>query len=118
MEYMIINNAAESDEYPEPGTAEFGEMMGHWMAYNQMLIDNGHWIGGASLAPSATATSVAKSGDSVTVTDGPFAETKEQIGGFYLIEAADLDEAIRLAQLMPMDDVVFEIRPIAFRPDA
>jgi hypothetical protein len=118
MEYMIINNSVESDDYPAPGTEEFGEMMGQWMAYNQMLIDNGHWVGGASLAPSATATSVAKSGDTVKVTDGPFAETKEQIGGFYLIEAADLDEAIRLAQLMPMDDVVFEIRPIAFRPDA
>ena len=118
MEYMIINHAAEVEGGPQPGTPEFGEMMGAWMAYNQMLIDNGHWVGGASLAPSATATSVAKSGDSVTVTDGPFAETKEQIGGYYVIKADDLDEAIRVAQLMPIDDVVFEIRPIAFRPDA
>ena len=75
MEYMIINNSVESDDYPEPGTEEFGEMMGQWMAYNQMLIDNGHWVGGASLAPSATATSVAKSGDTVNVTDGPVSYT-------------------------------------------
>ncbi len=117
MEYLIINHREEV-EGPAPGTPEFGEIMGKWMAYNQMLIDNGHWIGGGSLTPSSAATSVAKSGDSITVTDGPFAETKEQIGGYYIIKADDLDEAIRLAQAMPADDVVFEIRPIAFRPDA
>lgn len=117
MEYLIINHSVEV-EGPAPGSPEFGEMMGHWMAYNQMLIDNGHWIGGASLTPSAVATSVAKSGDTLKVTDGPFAETKEQIGGYYVIKAEDLDEAIRLATAMPADDVVFEIRPIAFRPDA
>jgi hypothetical protein len=117
MEYLIINHSEEY-EGPEPGSPEFGEMMGQWMAYNQMLIDNGHWVGGASLTPSAAATSVAKSGDSIKVTDGPFAETKEQIGGYYIIKAENLDEAISLAQKMPIDEVVFEIRPIAFRPDA
>ncbi|MFT7598937.1 MAG: hypothetical protein ACI8TP_001862 [Acidimicrobiales bacterium] len=45
MEYLIINHSVEV-EGPAPGTPEFGEMMGHWLAYNQMLIDNGHWIGG------------------------------------------------------------------------
>ena len=119
MDYLIINHRTEVEgEGPAPGTPEFQEMMGQWMAYNQMLIDNGHWIGGASLTPSSAATSVAKSGDSIEVTDGPFAETKEQIGGYYVIKADDLDEAIRLATAMPADDVVFEIRPIAFRPDA
>ncbi|MEM8921891.1 MAG: YciI family protein [Actinomycetota bacterium] len=117
MDYLIMNHTVEV-EGPAPGTPEFQEIMGKWMAYNQMLIDNGHWIGGGSLTPSSAATSVAKSGDSVKVTDGPFAETKEQIGGYYIIKADDLDEAIRLAQAMPADDVVFEIRPIAFRPDA
>ena len=118
MEYLILNHSVETTDGPQPGTPEFGEMMGKWMAYNQMLIDNGHWVGGGSLTPTSAATSVAKSGDSITVTDGPFAETKEQIGGYYIIEAADLDEAIRLAQAMPADDVTFELRPIAFRPDA
>ena len=117
MEYLILNHSVEV-EGPAPGSPEFGEIMGKWMAYNQMLIDNGHWVGGGSLTPSNVATSVAKSGDSLTVTDGPFAETKEQIGGYYIIKAEDLDEAIRLAQAMPADDVVFELRPIAFRPDA
>ncbi|MEM7341792.1 MAG: YciI family protein [Actinomycetota bacterium] len=118
MDYLIVNHTVETEGGPAPGTPEFQEMMGRWMAYNQMLIDNGHWIGGGSLTPSSAATSVAKSGDSVKVTDGPFAETKEQIGGYYIIKAEDLDEAIRLATAMPADDVVFEIRPIAFRPDA
>lgn len=117
MDYLIINHRAEV-EGPAPGTPEFQEIMGKWMAYNQMLIDNGHWIGGGSLTPSSAATSVAKSGGTVQVTDGPFAETKEQIAGYYIVKADDLDEAIRLAQEMPTDDVVFEIRPIAFRPDA
>ena len=119
MDYMIINNTVESDDGPEPGTPEFGEMMGAWMAYNQMLIDGGHWVSGASLAPSSTATTLHKAADATTsVTDGPFAETKEQIGGFYLIEAADLDEALRLAGAMPIPVGSFEIRPVAFRPDA
>ena len=117
MEYLIINHTVEV-EGPAPGTPEFGAMMGQWVAYNQMLIDNGHWIDGGSLTPTAAATSVAKSGNDVQVTDGPFAETKEQIAGYYVIKAADLDQAIELAQAMPADDVVFEIRPIAYRPDA
>jgi len=52
MEYMITNYREDSTDGPAPGTPEFAEMMGAWMAYNQMLIDGGHWVGGASLAPS------------------------------------------------------------------
>ncbi len=119
MEYMILNNAEESTDYPAPGEEGFAEMMGAWMAYNQMLIDGGHYITGASLAPSATATVLHKKADgSTAVTDGPFAETKEQIGGFYVIKADDLDQAIELASGMPIPEVSLEIRPIAFRPDA
>ncbi|MEO1064843.1 MAG: YciI family protein [Actinomycetota bacterium] len=117
MEYMIINRRIETNDGPAPGTPEFGEFMGRWMAYNQRLIDGGHWVAGASLAPSETATLVHKSGGDASVLDGPYAETKEQIGGFYLIEAADLDEALELASAMPVDDGTLEVRPVAFRPD-
>jgi len=118
MEYMILNNTAETSG-PDYGTPEFEAVMGRWMGYNQMLIDGGHWIAGASLAPSESATTVQKADGSVTATtDGPFAETKEQIGGFYLIEADDLDKALELAAAMPIDDGSIEVRPIAFRPDA
>ncbi len=119
MEYMITNYTEYDDDGPAPGTPEFNEMMGAWMAYNQKLIDGGHWVGGASLAPSDTATTVSMVDNAKTgTTDGPFAETKEQLGGFYIIEAADLDEAIELAAAMPIGTGKLEIRPIAFRPDA
>ena len=101
-----------------PGTPEFAEFMGEWMAYNQMLIDGGHYIGGASLAPTATATVLRADNGSYTAIDGPFAETKEQLGGYYLVSAADLDEAMELAKQVPIKTGSFEIRPIAFRPDA
>ncbi len=117
MEYMIINHVEEV-EGPEPGSPEFGEMMGRWLAYNQKLIDGGHWVAGASLAPSVAATTLQKTGGEATVVDGPYAETKEQIGGFYLIKAADLDEALEVASWMPVDDGALEVRPVAFRPDA
>jgi hypothetical protein len=119
MEYMILLHSDENWDAPAPGTPEFDEFMGGWMAYNQTLIDGGHFIAGGSLAPTTTATTLRKSFDGTsTTTDGPYAETKEQLGGYYVIEAADLDEALRLADGIPIPVGSFEIRPIAFRPDA
>ena len=118
MEYMIINHRVETAG-PEYGTPEAEAFMGRWMAYNQMLIEGGHWVAGASLSPADMATTVRKTDGAVSATiDGPFAETKEQIGGFYLIEATDLDQALELAAAMPVDDGALEVRPIGFRPDA
>lgn len=118
MEYMILIHSDENFEMPE-GTTEAGGTMEEWMAYNQMLIDGGHWVSGASLMPTATATTLQKTlGSATTVTDGPYAETKEQFGGYYLVKAADLDEALRLAALVPYPVCSLEVRPIAFRPDA
>jgi hypothetical protein len=119
MDYMITLYSDESFELPEPGTPEFGEFMGEWMAYNQRLIDGGHWISAASLQPTPTATTITKTfGAAPTMTDGPYAETKEQLGGFYLISAKDLDEALSLAKDVPIPVGSFEVRPVAFRPDA
>lgn len=122
MEYMILIHSAESAEsfeMPSPGTPEFDAMMGEWAAYNQRLIDGGHWVAGASLQPTVTATLVrAQPGAAPTITDGPFAESKEQLGGFYLIRADDLDQAIELAAAVPMPGATLEVRPVAFRPDA
>lgn len=117
MEYMILAHSEEGNG-PGPGEPGFEEMMGEWMAYNQRLIDGGHWVSGASLAPSVTATTLTKNADGITVTDGPFMETKEMLGGYYLISAKDLDEAIELASALPIPVGSFEIRPVAFRPDA
>ena len=119
MDYMILLYSDESFELPAPDTPEFGEFMGQWMAYNQQLIDGGHWVSGASLQPTATATTVTKAiGASPAITDGPYAETKEQLGGFYLVSADSLDQAIELAKAVPIPVGSFEVRPVAFRPDA
>jgi hypothetical protein len=69
--------------------------------------------GGKALQPTSTATTVRKdSSGSVTVTDGPFAETKEALGGYYLIEAADLDQAIEIAKQVPVYFGGVEVRPV------
>jgi hypothetical protein len=119
MEYMILIHETTRDESPAaPGTPEFEQYMSAWMLYNQQLIDSGNFIGGGRLQPSLTATTVRRSGGTDSVTDGPFAETKEQLGGYYLVTADDLDEALRLAAAMPIDNVALEIRPLEFRPEA
>jgi hypothetical protein len=67
-------------------------------------------VGGAALLPSSTASTVKKGEGEPLVTDGPFIETKEALGGFYLVEAKDLDQALALAKLVPSGNV--EVRPV------
>jgi hypothetical protein len=114
VEYMLLISV---DESAVPGQEDegFAEMMSAWLAYNQLLVEGGHFVAGASLQPSATAT-VVDLGTGV-VTDGPFTETKEQLAGFYVVEASDLDRALALARRLPVPARV-EVRPLAFRPDA
>jgi hypothetical protein len=78
--------------------------------FARMLQERDAMRGGNELALASNATTLRHRGDEVSVTDGPFAETAEVLGGFYLIEAADLDAAIALAKELPED--VVEIRPI------
>ena len=118
MEYMILINADESTPRPGPGDPGFDEMMGAFMAFNQILIDGGHWVSGANLAPTTTATTVRKSDGAVEIVDGPFAETKEQLAGYYLISAPDLDTALELTKQLPILNGSLEVRPVSFRPDA
>jgi hypothetical protein len=69
--------------------------------------------GGEALQPTSTATTIRKdAGGGFTVTDGPFVETKEVLGGFYIVEAADLDEAIELAKQVPAPFGAVEVRPV------
>ncbi len=118
MDYMILIHSDET-AVPERGSAQFEQMMAGWMAYNQSLIDGGHWISAANLQGVATATTVTKRpGSPPAITDGPYAETKEQLGGFYLISAQDLDQALELAARLPLPAGSIEVRPVAFRPDA
>ena len=83
------------------------------LAYDQTLRDRGHFIAAQALEPVSTATTVRLRNGKVSVTDGPFAETNEQIGGFILIEAHDLNEAIQLASQIPVIRLGgIEVRPV------
>jgi len=119
MEYMILIHGDESVSRPGPGEPGFEEVMADWMVYNQRLIDGGHWVSGAMLQPTTTATTVVKTwGGEPSLVDGPFAETKEAFAGYYVVKAADLDEAIELATAIPILVGSIEVRPVALRPDA
>jgi hypothetical protein len=72
--------------------------------------------GGQELERSAASTTVRRRGDQVDITDGPYAETAEQLGGFYLIEAADLDEALEIARQVP--EPIVEVRPVVVHGEA
>jgi hypothetical protein len=114
MEYMFV---IAGEEYPAPAPAEpgFEEYLQPWLDYAKRLMDGGHWISGASLAPSSTATTVRKAfGAEPAVVDGPFMETKEQLGGVILLEVRDLDEAMQWAERTPwnFDGCSTEIRPV------
>ena len=77
------------------------------------LQENGQYVAAAPLHPVATATSVRVRQGKRLVTDGPFAETREQLGGYYLIDAKDLDEAMSIAERIPVAKVgTIEIRPV------
>lgn len=83
------------------------------IAYSEEIAQSGHRLGGEALQPVETATTIRVRGGSVSVTDGPFAETKEQLAGFYLIEARDLNEAIRIASRIPPARIgSIEVRPV------
>jgi len=85
----------------------------HCVEYDAAIRASGHCIASEALQPVETATTVRLREGKVSVTDGPFAETKEQLAGFYLIEANDLDEAIRIASGIPPASVgSIEIRPV------
>jgi hypothetical protein len=98
----------------DPESPEFEEMMKGYGQLNAELTAAGKHLGGEPLVPTSMATTVRVRNDEALITDGPFAETKEQLGGFYMVEADDLDEAIRWASKIPAAQTgSIEVRPIA-----
>jgi hypothetical protein len=88
-------------------------MMGEYFAFTEDIKKNGQHLGGEALQPTETATTVRVRNGKVSTTDGPFAETKEQLGGYYLINAKDLNEAIQVAARIPSARLgSVEVRPI------
>lgn len=112
MQYLLMIYEAESvmnDMPPEQRGAVFEE----YKTFTQDIVQSGHFKAGDALQPVATATSVRIRDGKTLTTDGPFAETKEQLGGYYLVEAADLDEAVAIAARIPAARFgTIEVRPV------
>jgi len=120
MRYAILiydeNTASPAPELPPPDVLQ--QVMDEYNAYTQMLKNRGAFQAGEALEPNPTATTVRiKDGQRIT-TDGPFAETKEGLGGFYIIEAKDLDEALDYAAQCPGAKYggSIEVRPVVDLP--
>lgn len=115
MQYLLLIYDAESqwNAIPEPDKQKIYQ---RYMDLRGDLQKNGQYIGGNQLQPIATATTVRVRNGKKAVTDGPFAETKEQLGGYFLVEAKDLDEAIAIAARVPGAEVgSIEVRPVVMR---
>jgi hypothetical protein len=112
MQYMLlIYNAPDAG--PQRDSPEFASKHAEWGQYTMLLKDAGVLIAGDPLEPATVATTVRVRGDDKIVTDGPFAETKEWLVGYYLIDAPDLDSALEWAAQMP--NITYgsvEVRPI------
>jgi hypothetical protein len=110
MQYALLIYENETAYGPGKDNAVFREIVAKHMTFTKEL--GAARIGGSGLKASGSATTVRLTGGTRTVHDGPFAEGKEQLGGFYLIEAPDLDAAIAVARKMPLlDQGAIEIRP-------
>ena len=112
MQYMLLIYRNEQ-EFAKVKDAEKQAVYQAYGAFTQGIIKSGHYVGGNPLQPVATATTVRVRGGKTLATDGPFAETREQLTGYYLIEAADLDQAIAIAARVPSAlDGSIEVRPV------
>jgi hypothetical protein len=112
MRYMvtIYGDPSSANELSEE---EQQASMGRWFSYTEELQKSGAMVAGDALQGSESATTLRfDGGDAPSVTDGPFAETKEQLGGFYLLECKDLDEALEWAKKIPARSGAAEVRPV------
>jgi hypothetical protein len=112
MQYLLLiyeNEAARNAR----NEAAMATMMKEYRSFTQSIIQGGQFKAGDALQPTSTATTVTVRAGKTLTTDGPFAETREQLGGYYLIEAKDLDEAIAIAARVPSaKSGSIEVRPV------
>jgi Uncharacterized protein conserved in bacteria len=112
MKYAIVVLETE-DEFASRSDERAGEYMGAYAAYHQMLTEAGVEAGGAGLMPPSHTTSLKISNGKRQVQDGPFADTKEQLGGFFVIDVDDLDTALQWAAKCPAASRAgVEVRPL------
>ena len=118
MKYMLL---IYDDErvWERMSESERHQLFGEYMQYTEQIKASGQYCAGAPLQPVATATSVRVRDGQQLITDGPFAETREQLGGYYLVDAPNLDEAIALAGRIPSARLgTIEVRPVMEIPAA
>jgi hypothetical protein len=113
MKYLCLIYADES-VLQNLSKADADAMIAEYMAFTDRIKKGGNFVGGNRLQPVGTATTVRMRGGRLSTTDGPFVETKEQLGGYYLVEARDLNDAIQIAASIPGARIgSIEVRPIA-----
>ena len=107
---LIYDEEKKLDAMPKTESDAF---MGEYFAFTEGVKASGHYVAGEALQPVQTATTVRIRNGRLSTTDGPFAETKEQLGGFYLIEARDLNDALQVAAKIPSARTgSVEVRPV------
>ncbi len=107
---LIYENEKEWESKPQ---AETEAIMGEYYAFTEDIRSKGQLVAGEALQPTPTATTVRVRNGKISTTDGPYVETKEQLGGFYLIDAQDLNEAIQVASRIPSARFgSIEVRPV------
>ena len=112
MKYLLLIYDNEQD-WNAITEGERQQIYGEYRQLREQLLSRGQFVGGSQLQPIATATSVRVRDGKEMVTDGPFAETHEQLGGFFLIEAENLDEATSIAARIPSAKTgTIEVRPL------
>lgn len=117
MRYMLMLFGCE--DRPEPGDPRFEGALAAVNAFARECERRGAYLAGDPLEPVRTATTVRVRDGKTLITDGPFAETHEALGGYYLLDCRDLDEALELAALCPMAQTSsIEVRPVAEIPGA
>jgi hypothetical protein len=110
MQYMLLIYHNEANR---PSQSEESQMMQEYMAFTQDIVKTGKFKAGDRLQPTDSATTVQVRNGKTVTTDGPFAETKEQLGGYYIVDAKNLDEAISIAARIPgARHGSVEVRPI------
>lgn len=113
MQYLLLCYADEKG-WEELGEAQQGLIMDQYGAWAQAVVKSGHYRASAKLGPTSASTTLREKNGKRITTDGPFAETREQLGGFHLIECKDLDEALAIAGRIPTLRVggTVEVRPV------
>jgi hypothetical protein len=118
MQYLLLIYHNEA-EWAKLTPAQAEPVYMQYRALREDLQKKGQYLGGSQLRPTATATTVRVRNGKRISTDGPFAETKEQLGGFFLVDAGDLDEALAIAAKIPAaNDGSIEVRPLAAQGQA